>query len=138
VNFIQGWNGRPDFGDSPQVDQPGLTWMSFESPTLANHNSDGSDWSQWLIVVGKPGTTSIKYAANGTTFTAEPVRDGITVIKLGNFPPAGARVQLATAHGVYATGTPEGAGAGTKVRSNPSPDPGQGTSVPTATPTSGS
>lgn len=138
VNFIQGWNGQPDFGDSPQVNQPGLTWMSFESPTLANHNSTGNIWSQYLIIVGKPGTTSIKYAADGVAFKTEPVHDGITVIKLGNFPPADAQVQLATKAGVYATGTPEGAGVNADPTSSTTPDPGRGTSVPTATPSSGS
>jgi hypothetical protein len=138
IQYYQGWNGTPDYGESPQVDQPAITWDSFTSPTLDSHN-DVNSTSQFLIIVGKPGTTSIKYAADGTSFVDEPVQDGISVIKVANFPAATAKVQLATADGVYATGTPKGAGGATNtaVTDGP-PGNGPGTANPTATPTGAS
>jgi hypothetical protein len=135
IQYYQGWNGSPDFGESPQVEQPDITWQSFTSPTLDSHNY-ASNTSQFMIIVGKPGTTSIKFAPDGTTFVDEPVQDGISVVKLPDFPAKTAKVQLATADGVYATSTPDGAGAGTTADEQTSPSPGGGTSVPTASPTS--
>jgi hypothetical protein len=131
IQYLQGWDGQPDYGESPQKEQPDLTWDSFMSPTKAAHD-DYTMTSQYMIIVGRPGTTSIKYAPNGTDFTDLTVHDGIAVVPLDNFPPATAKVQLADANGVYATGTPDGAGAGAS--SSPTPGPGGGSSTPTPTP----
>jgi hypothetical protein len=111
--WIQGWNGAPDFGDSSTAG-PSATWMTWTTPDLATHESaDGSTNRQWLIVVGRPGTTSIDYSANGTTWQPMNLEQGIGVIHLlDGFPPASAQVRLADDSGVYATGTPAGAGAG--------------------------
>ena len=36
-----------------------------------------SDGRCQLVVVGKPGTTGVRYAADGTGFATLPVRDGV-------------------------------------------------------------
>jgi hypothetical protein len=132
IQWLQGWNGQPDFGDSTQNTTPGIDWTSFASPTLAAHN-DYQLSQEWLIVVGKPGTTEVQYSADGTDFTPLDVQDGIAVVKIDGSIPGAARVQLSDANGVYATGTPFGAGADA-TSSSPSPGSGPGTATPSTTP----
>lgn len=133
LQWLQGWNGAPDYGESRQPVDRGMTWTSFESPTLAAHNDYRLE-QQWLIVVGQPDTTAISYAADGSDFTAMDVHDGIGVMKIDGYLPTGARVQLSDPSGVYATGTPYGAGP------DPQASPTSGsaaTTTPTASPSSG-
>jgi hypothetical protein len=127
---VQGWNGEKDYADGQDVATPDMTWTSWTSPTLAAHNDYRTE-QEWLIVVGRPGTTAISYAADGTTFTAMDVRDGIGVMKIDGYIPQTAKVQLADASGVYATGTPYGAGPDPLA----SPSPTEGTEGGTPTPT---
>jgi hypothetical protein len=128
ANWVQGWNGSPDYGEAARSAQPGMTWTSFSTPTLAAHRSTNPRFNQqWLIIVGKPGTTAIEYASDGKHWKSVPVVDGIGIVKIRHgFAPAGSLVRLSDANGVYATGAPDGAGAG---------QPGSsGTATPTATP----
>jgi hypothetical protein len=133
IQWLQGWDGQPDYGTGQTV-APDMSWTSFSSPTRQAHDSGGLD--QWLIIVGKPGTTAIGYAADGTHYSALEVHDGIAVIHTDGFAPAGAMVQLSDATGVYASGVPYGAGAGSSSGS-PSSDGSPGTATPTPTPGSG-
>lgn len=140
---LQGWNGQPDYGDGEDVADH-ATWFSWTAPTLDSHN-DANSTSQFMIIVGKPGTTSISYAANGTDFTDLEVNDGIAVVRLPTFPPAAAVVKLSDADGVYATGAPEGAGAGADAGATTSPTPdstelpaGTATATATSSPGAGS
>lgn len=135
MQWLQGWDGQPDFGESTQSVTPDITWTSWSTPTLAAHD-DASVNQQWLVVVGQPGTTEIDYSPDGTTWQPMDIEDGIAVMKVTTatgFPPATAQVRLSDASGVYATGTPVGAGAGDPV---PSVSPTPGEATPTATPTS--
>ena len=136
MQWLQGWDGDPDFGESDQVVAPERTWTSWSIPTRAAH--DGvPNIEEWLIVVGRPGTTSIDYSPDGSTWQPLLTRDGIAVIKLTTatgFPPAGARVRLSDAGGSYAVGTP--AGAGIDPYASPAPENGTpATKAPSATPT---
>jgi hypothetical protein len=130
--WMQGWNGQPDYGQEPPGADPGMTWTSWTTPTRAAHDSDTND-QQWLIIVGRPGTTQIAYSADGTTWTPLDVQDGIAVTLIEHgFPPATAQVRLSDASGVYAQGVPEGAGADVEPSTSPTPP---GLSTPLATPT---
>jgi hypothetical protein len=132
IFWMQGWDGQPDYGQEPPNADPAMTWTSWSTPTRAAHD-DVTNNEQWLIIVGRPGTTEIDYSADGTAWTPLDLQDGIGVIKLDGFPPAAAEVRLSDANGVYATGTPEGAGAGTP---NPSYSPtATATATPSANPT---
>ncbi|HEX3898467.1 MAG TPA: hypothetical protein VHW74_04795 [Mycobacteriales bacterium] len=138
VQWLQGWNGAPDFGASLPDVVPGMTWSSFATPTLEGHNMSGGDVPHWLVIVGRPGTSAIDYSPDGSVWTPLQLQDGIGVIKISNgFPPATAQVRLSDATGVYATGTPDGSGAaqpdadGTKLTTSPTPV----LSTPLATPT---
>lgn len=133
LQALQGWNGIQDYGQGLDSKQD-MTWTSFASPTLASHNDYKLD-EQWLIVVGRPGTTGISYAADGTNFTPIDVHDGIGVVKLPNGIPATSQVQLSDANGVYATGTPYGAGL--DATTSPTPGDGAGSATPSATPGDG-
>jgi hypothetical protein len=135
IQWLQGWNGQPDYGEGMPDAKPGMTWTSFSSPTLAAHDSDAVT-DQWLIVVGKPGTTSIEYAADGVDYTPLTVHDGIAVLRTTGFAPATAKVRLSDSTGVYATGTPYDAGA-SDPSTSPSPDGSPGTATPTPTPGDG-
>jgi hypothetical protein len=141
IQWLQGWNGSPDYGESPNVETPDITWTSFESPTLAAHD-DYTLEQQWLIVVGRPGTTTISYAANGTDFTPMDVHDGIGVLKINGYVPTQAKVQLSDASGVYATGTPYGAGPDPQASPSGSPTAtaasSPGATVPSPSPTTDS
>lgn len=128
---LQGWNGEKDYGDGQETATPDLAWTSFASPTLAAHNDYRLE-QEWLIVVGRPGTTSISYAADGKTFVPMDVRDGIGVVKIDGYIPQTAKVQLADESGVYATGTPYGAGP--DPLASPSPTEGTEGGTPTMSP----
>ena len=134
MQWLQGWNDSPDFGESTQKVTPDVSWTSWTIPTRASQ--DGSpNLQEWLIVVGRPGTTSIEYSPDGTTWQPVDVEHGIGVMKVATptgFPPATAKVRMSDDSGVYATGTPAGAGANSEP--SVSPTPGDG-ATPTATPT---
>jgi hypothetical protein len=133
MQWLQGWDNNPNFGESTQTVTPEVTWTSWSIGNLAAHNG-GTNNQQWLIVVGQPGTTSIDYSADGTTWQPMDVRQGIGVVKITDgFPPATSKVRLSNASGIYAVGAPAAAGAGTEA-----PDGGVGTASPTPTPTDGS
>ncbi|HVY10770.1 MAG TPA: hypothetical protein VHB18_11580 [Mycobacteriales bacterium] len=138
MQWLQGWDGSPDFGESDQKVVPDLSWTSWTIPTRDSH--DGvPNITEWLIVVGRPGTTSIDYSTDGTTWQPMNVQDGIAVMKLTTatgFPPAAAKVRMADAKGVYATGVP--AGAGVDPYADPTTGETKGSVVPSATPTSAS
>lgn len=133
VAWQQGWDGQPDFGDVPDEFEPGMTWASWSTPTRSAHDNTSGN-QQWLIVVGRPGTTAVDYSADGVTWQPLDVVQGIAVMKVTTatgFPPASARIRLSDASGVYATGKPAVAGAGCLVystdgscRSAPTPSPG--------------
>lgn len=129
IEWFQGWNGTPDFGESTQTTTPGISWSSFATPTLAAHNNYQLH-QEWLIVVGGPGTTGIEYARDGSDFAPMTMQDGIGVLKIDGYIPLSAKVELSDANGVYASGTPSGArpakGAAT---------PGAGDATPSTTPT---
>ncbi|HWA66201.1 MAG TPA: hypothetical protein VG899_07515 [Mycobacteriales bacterium] len=133
VQWLQGWDGAPDFGTSTGDVVPAMTWSSFATPTRAGHDMVGGDVPHWLVVVGRPGTTEIDYSPDGTSWTALPLQDGVGVIKIADgYPPATALVRLSDATGVYATGTPDGSGAAEPDGDNSAP---AGSATPTATPT---
>jgi hypothetical protein len=134
IQWLQGYDSQPDFGESTQTTTQYLTWDSFAFGTQAAHD-DYHKHQTWMIVVGEPGTTDIEYAADGSHFnTPLDMHDGIGVLKLEEYAPSGAKVQLSDASGVYATGTPMGAGA--LADNDPTPNP-TATATPTATPTNG-
>ncbi|HEX3707215.1 MAG TPA: hypothetical protein VHV76_11345, partial [Mycobacteriales bacterium] len=66
MQWLQGWDGAPDFGESSQTVTPDVTWTSWSIPTRDAHDGT-TDNQEWLIVVGRPGTTSIDYSPDGTT-----------------------------------------------------------------------
>jgi hypothetical protein len=113
MQWLQGWDNNPDFGESSGQVTPDATWTSWTIPTRASH--DGSpNLEEWLIVVGRPGTTGIDYSADGVTWHPMDLQHGIGLKKLTTptgFPPAAAKVRLTDASGVYATGAPASAGA---------------------------
>jgi hypothetical protein len=132
IEWLQGWDGSPDYGESTQTTTPGITWTSFSTPTRAAHDS-GVGVQQWLIIVGRPGTTGIDYSPDGQTWRPLDVRDGIAVYKVpSGFPPAAAQVRLSDGSSVYATGAPDGAGVGDNSDASPT-----ATADPTATPADG-
>lgn len=106
AQFLQGWNNVVDFGEAagegPQAG-PDATYISLESPTIqAGRDDVGS--SQWLVVVGQPGTTSASYSADGTTWQPMTVDNGIAVLQLPGIAPRGAEIQLSDAGGQYVDG----------------------------------
>ena len=134
MQWLQGWDDNPNFGESTQTVTPDVSWTSWAIGTRAAHNDSLND-GRWLIVVGRPGTTSIDYSPDGTTWQPMTVDNGIGHLKIeGGFPPAAALVRLSDASGVYATGTPESAGAG-QPDPSASPTSGGDAPTPTATPT---
>jgi hypothetical protein len=130
IEWLQGRNNKPVEGEVPDNVDAGLTFTTWSFPTQSAEDGTSGN-QQWMIVVGRPGTTEIDFSPDGATWQPLDTRNGIAVLFLPNgFPPATARVRLFDANGVYATGTPEGAGADT-----PSPTPGS-TGNPTAEPSS--
>jgi hypothetical protein len=134
LQWLQGTDNHPNFGESPGAARPEMTWTSRALGTQVWEH-DPSHPEGWLIVVGRPGTTSIEYSPDGVTWRSLEVENGIGLMKVKTstgFPPATAKVRLTDASGVYATGTPEGAGIDPDPQAHPTP--GEAT-VPTATPT---
>ena len=139
MQWLQGWGDHPNFGESSGKAEPDLMWTSWSVPTHASQ--DGSpNLEEWLIVVGRPGTTAIDYSPDGNTWQPLDVEHGIGVMKVTTptgFPPAAAKVRMTDASGVYATGTPAGAGANAEPSASPTPDDDAAPSAtPSATPTS--
>lgn len=133
MQWLQGWGNQPNYGESSGTTTPYTTWTSWSIPTHAAQDGSGNV-EEWLIVVGKPGTTAIDYSPDGTSWQPLQVEHGIGVMKVTTatgFPPASAKVRLSDASGVYATGTPAGAGANAP---SDSPTPGTASMTPTATP----
>jgi hypothetical protein len=134
MQWVQGWDDAPDFGESTGPATPDITWTSWTTPTLAAHNSI-NDTQQWLIVVGRPGTTEIDYSPDGTSWQPMDVENGIAVMKITTstgFPPADSQVRLSDADGVYATGAPAGSGVDPNPTDSPTPS---GLSTPSASET---
>jgi len=104
--FLQGWNDIVDFGEAagegPQAG-PDATYLSLESPTYQT-GRDNVGTTQWLVVVGQPGTTSASYSADGSTWQPMAVDDGIAVLQIPGIAPRGARIQLSDASGEYMNG----------------------------------
>ncbi|MGN6474118.1 MAG: hypothetical protein ACTHK4_10805, partial [Mycobacteriales bacterium] len=138
MEWLQGRDDQPDYGESSGTVTPDITWTSWSIPTRASQ-AGAADIQQWLIVVGKPGTTAIDYSSDGTNWEPMRLEHGIAVMKITTatgFPPATAKVRLSDASGVYATGSPAGAGANAPSDS-PSPGPGDATPTATASPSVG-
>jgi hypothetical protein len=105
-NFVQGWNNVDDFGEGASEGPkagPDASYLALQSPTLQAHQASDVS-SQWLIVVGEPGTTAASYSADGTTWQPMQVQDGIAVLELPGIAPRGAQLRLSDASGQYATG----------------------------------
>lgn len=135
IEWWQGRDNKPLVGDVPDEINPDLTWTSWSMPTQSAENGTSGN-QQWLIVVGRPGTTEIDYSPDGATWRPLETRNGIAVTYFAHgFPPATARVRLSDAAGVYATGTPTGAGAGESPSASSTPA-SSSTPTPTATPSS--
>ena len=137
MQWLEGHNNAPNYGESSGQVTPDATWTSWTVPTEASQAGSGTKVEEWLIVVGRPGTTGIDYSPDGTTWQALTVDNGIAVMKVTTstgFPPATAKVRMTDANGVYATGTPAGAGANANPSDSPSPAPGDSSSAPTASP----
>jgi hypothetical protein len=135
MQWLQGWNGAPDFGESTQTVTPDVTWTSWAIGTLAAHNNYLND-GRWVIVVGRPGTTSIDYSPDGSAWQPMTVEDGIGYLKTEDgFPPATAEVRLSDANGIYATGTPTGAGAGADQTDASDSPTATASATPSTTPT---
>lgn len=135
MQWLEGHNNAPSYGESSGQVTPDLTWTSWTVPTEATQSNGAATVEEWLIVVGRPGTTTIDYSPDGTTWQPIDVEHGIGVMKVAThtgFPPASAKVRLSDAGGVYATGTPAGAGA--DANPSDSPPPGTGDATPTPTP----
>ena len=134
VAWMDGRDGQPLVGDVPDEVDPNLTWTSWSFPTQSAEDGTSGN-QQWLIVVGRPGTTQIDFSADGTNWQPLETHDGIADVFLSSgFPPATAEVRLSDASGVYAVGTPTGAGAG-QPDASARPTPGGDAPTPTATPT---
>jgi hypothetical protein len=109
-DFTQGWNGVPDFGEAVgegPTAGPDAEFLSLESPTLATGGpgaSAGSATSQWLVVVGRQGTTAASYSADGVTWQPMDVQNGIAVLKLPALAPTTAELELSDASGQYVDG----------------------------------
>jgi hypothetical protein len=137
IEWLMGRNNRPVEGEVPAGVDPGMTWTSWSFPTQSAEDGRSGN-QQWMIVVGRPGTTEIDYSIDGSTWQPMEARNGIAVKFLPNgFPPDSARVRLSDTSGVYAVGKPEGAGAGDDASPSASPTPGPGEATPTATPSVG-
>lgn len=132
IEWLQGWNGVPDFGESTQTTTPDISWSSFTSPTLAEYNNY-QHHQEFLIVVGRPGTTAISYAADGATYQPMQLHDGIGVLKIDGYIPLAAKVQLSDTTGIYATGTPVGAQADPTASASAPPSTATATATPTPT-----
>ncbi|HWC36452.1 MAG TPA: hypothetical protein VG650_16720 [Mycobacteriales bacterium] len=132
IEWWQGRNNRPLVGEVPPEVDAGQTWTSWSMPTESAENGSSGN-QQWLIVVGRPGTTDIDFSPDGATWRPLETHNGIAVTFFADgFPPASARVRLSDASGVYATGKPAGAGAGESPSASPLPG-GSSTSSPTPT-----
>jgi hypothetical protein len=130
MQWLEGRNNAPNYGENSGQVTPDVTWTSWTVPTQASQADSQAKLEEWLIVVGRPGTTTIDYSPDGSTWQPIDVQNGIGVMKVTTdtgFPPATAKVRLSDASGVYATGTPAGAGA-----NQPSTPPSP-TGDPTAT-----
>jgi len=109
-DFTQGWNGVPDFGEAVgegPTAGPDAEFLSLESPTLATGGPGAaadSATSQWLVVVGRPGTTTASYSADGVTWQPMDVQHGIAVVKLPALAPTTAQLELSDANGQYVDG----------------------------------
>jgi hypothetical protein len=107
IAWYQGWNSTPDFGDAPgegsALYDPYVPYFAMESPTFAT-GREQSGKTQWLIVVGQPGTTTASYSADGITWQQMQTENGIAVIKIPAISPAAAQIRLSDADGQYVDG----------------------------------
>jgi hypothetical protein len=105
-----GWHESALFGDNPGDGSPlyrsHAPYFAMESMTFDtwDHGREDRGSSQWLIVIGQPGTTSASYSADGTTWQSMQVEDGIAVLKLPTGAPRTAQIQLSEADGQYVDG----------------------------------
>jgi hypothetical protein len=104
--FTQGWFNAADFGEAVgegPTTGPQAEYFTLESPTyLAGRQDVGT--SQWLVVVGWPGTTSASYTADGANWQAMDVQNGIAALKLPALAPRSAQIALSDASGQYVDG----------------------------------
>jgi hypothetical protein len=106
AQWMQGWFGHPNFG-APSPVSATVEWMWFASPNPAEGSTTASADAihEWLIVVGRPGTTRIEYSPAGANAVELEVRDGIGVIELARgLPPKTASVRLFDSKGEYSSG----------------------------------
>lgn len=103
--YLQGWNGVGDFGQSAGEGPGGAqsAYLTAESPTYAAHQNGGPA-RQWLIVVGRPGTVSASYSADGVNWQRMQVQHGIAVINLPGIAPRASQIRLSDANGQYVEG----------------------------------
>lgn len=103
AQWMEDWRTTPNnFGETTQRPAPRAKYLAFESPT---HSVTGqTQFSQWLIVAGRPGTVSASYSADGTTWQAMTVEHGLAVLRLPRHAPRNARLRLADASGTYYDG----------------------------------
>jgi len=107
AEYTQGWNNSPDFGQAAgEGPTAGATaqYLTVESPTAVSGGESGHGTSQWLIVVGRPGTTRASYSADGKTWQATDVQDGIAVLRLPSQAPPTAQIKLGDDIGEYVVG----------------------------------
>jgi hypothetical protein len=110
VSDNAGWHDSALFGDNPGDGSPlyrsHAPYFAMESMTFDtwDHGREDHGSSQWLIVIGQPGTTSASYSADGTTWQSMRVEDGIAVLKLPTGAPRSAQIQLSEADGQYVDG----------------------------------
>jgi hypothetical protein len=86
IDWHQGWNNTPDFGESPGANSPlfraDAPYFGMESPTAATQAHPLTIHSQWLIIAARPGTTSAEYAVDGTSWQPMTVHQRIAMLRL--------------------------------------------------------
>jgi hypothetical protein len=103
VQYVQGWGNEPDFGSGASSPTPHLNDYIIQLATTAAAHSDADDNSTWVIVIARPGTTSIEYSIGGGRWQPMQLRQGIGVLFRASGQPARlVALRLYDSHGEYA------------------------------------